>query len=122
MRPHVSLRIQSVGHRVTTQPRSDVPDALVVHADHTVRWVLDTVGKRLEGLQQVLLVAISDHMFQIYVCYHRVVRTKLQEGAVALIRFGYQKVAMSEPRIAAELRDHSSDHTGRIEPGINKQH
>ena len=56
-------------------------------------------------------------MLAIDVCDHRDRRRELQKRPIAFVRFSDHVFAASEPRVAAERAQPSTDHRRRIEPG-----
>ncbi len=111
----VCLCRQSISGVPLFQPREETLDIWVIEAENGQSEKWNLVQKREEGLFDLVDPFIIVEMLWIDVGHHRKSGHQLEEGAIALIGFGYQKFSLPKPGIASDAVQSPSDHNRGVE-------
>ncbi|MNH05259.1 hypothetical protein D3C79_645780 [compost metagenome] len=116
---HVGISGQTIGDGRTADLRQQATDHGIIHAHHgqsVERQVVQEVDEG--GLQLGEVTAIGVHVIRFDVGHYGYHGLQMQEGGIALIRFGDQVTAAAQACIGAGAVEQTADDEGGIPVGL----
>ncbi len=112
---HISLRVLPIGHNTTILNAAHQSlNFRMIEAHHTKTVEWHVLNELRESCAHIVEIAVMVEVFGIDIGYNRDISWKLQERAVAFIRFNNHPVAIAHTGIGAICIDDAAIDHGRI--------